>query len=46
MAKGGTLASRYVVPGMAYINNGFAFWVSDLRVFNAGTSSTPARSKC
>lgn len=40
--KGGTTASRWVVPGMAYINNGFAFWVSDLRIFNAGTTATPA----
>ncbi len=40
--KGATSANRYVVPGMAYIDNGFAFWVSDLRIFNAGTTSTPA----
>jgi hypothetical protein len=40
--KGATSANRYVVPGMAYIDNGLAFWVSDLRIFNAGTASTPA----
>jgi hypothetical protein len=38
--KGGTSASRYVVPGMAYIDNGLAFWVSDLRIFNAGGATT------
>jgi hypothetical protein len=27
---------------MAYIDNGFAFWVSDVRIFNAGSTSTPA----
>ena len=40
--KGGVTSSRYVLPGMAYINTGFAFWVSDVRIFNAGTTSTPA----
>ncbi|HYR27243.1 MAG TPA: hypothetical protein VEU30_02185, partial [Thermoanaerobaculia bacterium] len=40
--KATTAANRWVVPGMAYINNGFAFWVSDLRIFNAGATSTPA----
>lgn len=40
--KGSITSDRYVVPGMAYIDNGFAFWVSDLRIFNAGTTSTPA----
>ncbi|HEX2831983.1 MAG TPA: hypothetical protein VHW00_03155 [Thermoanaerobaculia bacterium] len=39
---GGAMTNRTVVPGMAYINNGAAFWVSDLRVFNSGTSATPA----
>jgi Viral BACON domain len=38
--KGATSANRYVVPGMAYINNGLAFWVSDLRIFNAGATTT------
>ncbi|HEX7832177.1 MAG TPA: hypothetical protein VF787_21150 [Thermoanaerobaculia bacterium] len=39
---GASTSNRYTVPGMAYINNGAAFWVSDLRVFNSGTSATPA----
>ncbi|HKR66129.1 MAG TPA: hypothetical protein VJZ00_20530 [Thermoanaerobaculia bacterium] len=42
VVKGGTTSNRYVVPGVAYINSGFAFWVTDLRIFNAGTTSTPA----
>jgi len=42
VVKGGVLANRYVVPGMAYINTGQAFWVSDLRIFNAGTTATQA----
>jgi hypothetical protein len=37
--KGGTSANRYVVPGMAYISSSFAFWVSDLRIFNAGPAT-------
>ena len=40
--KGAVTANRYVVPGMAYIDNGVAFWVSDLRIFNAGAAATPA----
>lgn len=40
--KATAATNRWVVPGMAYINNGFAFWVSDLRIFNAGTTATPA----
>jgi Viral BACON domain len=40
--KGAASANRYVVPGMAFIDNGLAFWVSDLRIFNAGTTATPA----
>lgn len=43
VVKGAVRADRYVVPGMAYINTGNAFWVSDLRIFNAGNKSTPAR---
>ncbi|MGN6182581.1 MAG: BACON domain-containing protein [Thermoanaerobaculia bacterium] len=39
---GNASTTRTVVPGMAYINNGAAFWVSDLRVFNSGTTATPA----
>ncbi len=41
VVKGNTTANRYVVPGVAYINSGFAFWVTDLRIFNAG-AATPA----
>lgn len=40
--KGTVASNRYVVPGTAYIDSGFVFWVTDLRVFNAGTTSTPA----
>jgi hypothetical protein len=40
--KGAITSNRYVVPGTAFANTGFAFWVTDLRVFNAGASSTPA----
>lgn len=40
--KGAVVADRYVVPGVAYIDNGAAFWVSDLRIFNAGITATPA----
>ena len=41
VVKGNTTANRYVVPGVAYIDSGFAFWVTDLRIFNAG-AATPA----
>ena len=41
--KGQTRADRYVVPGMAYLRSGSAFWVTDLRVFNAGNRAMPAR---
>lgn len=40
--KGETRADRWVVPGMASLRSGSAFWVSDLRVFNAGDIATPA----
>jgi hypothetical protein len=43
VVKGATRADRYVVPGMASLRSGSAFWVTDLRVFNAGNKSTPAR---
>lgn len=36
VVKGGVTANKYVVPGVAYLNNPQAFWVTDLRVFNAG----------
>jgi len=39
--KGESTANRYVVPGVAYIDTGFAFWVTDLRIHNAG-AATPA----
>lgn len=40
--KGATRANRYVVPGMASLRSGSALWVSDLRIFNGGTTATPA----
>lgn len=40
--KGAVSADRYVVPGIAHKDLGFAFWVSDLRIFNAGTTQVPA----
>ncbi|HEX2059427.1 MAG TPA: hypothetical protein VHK90_01675, partial [Thermoanaerobaculia bacterium] len=40
--KGETRANRWVVPGMASLRSGSAFWVSDLRIFNAGDTATPA----
>ncbi|HKO55473.1 MAG TPA: hypothetical protein VJ276_06305 [Thermoanaerobaculia bacterium] len=40
--KGAALAGRYVLPGMADINNGIASWRSDIRIFNSGSESTPA----
>jgi hypothetical protein len=42
VVKGAITADRYVVPGVAYIQSESVFWVTDLRVFNAGTASTPA----
>ena len=40
--KGGESATRYVIPGVADINNGFASWRSDIRVFNPGTAAVTA----
>ena len=40
--KGSVNTNRYVVPGMAHKDLGFAFWVSDVRIHNAGTASVPA----
>jgi hypothetical protein len=40
--KGAITANKYVVPGVAYLNNPGAFWVTDMRVFNAGTTATAA----
>jgi hypothetical protein len=42
VVKGATSATRYVLPGVAYIQNNSAFWVTDVRIFNAGSTSTPA----
>jgi len=42
VVKGAITSDRYVVPGVAYINNSSAFWITDLRVFNAGSTATPA----
>jgi hypothetical protein len=39
VVKGAVSSTRWVVPGMAVINNGVANWVSDLRVFNAGAAT-------
>ena len=39
--KNGTTSNKWVVPGVAYINNPTAFWVTDMRVFNAGTTAMP-----
>ncbi|HET8772291.1 MAG TPA: hypothetical protein VFP80_00805 [Thermoanaerobaculia bacterium] len=39
VVKGAVRANRYVIPGMAYLNTGSAFWVSDLRIFNAGAET-------
>jgi hypothetical protein len=40
--KGAITANKYVVPGVAYLNNPGAFWVTDMRIFNAGSTATPA----
>lgn len=40
--KGAVTANKYVIPGVAYLNNPNAFWVTDVRIFNAGTTATPA----
>jgi LysM repeat protein len=37
--KGALTASRYVVPGIADLNNGFASWRSDMRIFNGGANA-------
>lgn len=42
VVKGATTSNRYVVPGVAYIANDSANWVTDMRIFNAGASATPA----
>jgi hypothetical protein len=40
--KGAESATRYVIPGVADINNGFASWRTDIRLFNPGTSQVTA----
>jgi len=40
--KGAESATRYVIPGVADINNGFASWRSDIRFFNPTTTSVTA----
>jgi uncharacterized repeat protein (TIGR01451 family) len=37
-----TGASHWVIPGVADLNNGFANWQTDMRVFNAGTEDVDA----
>jgi len=38
VVKGALSSTRYVLPGIADINNGVAHWQSDMRIFNAGAS--------
>jgi hypothetical protein len=40
--KGGESATRYVIPGVADINNGFASWRSDIRLFNPASAPVTA----
>ncbi|MCU1229455.1 MAG: hypothetical protein JWO97_2339 [Acidobacteria bacterium] len=40
--KGATSSTRYVVPGVADLNNGIASWRTDLRIFNDSTSPATA----
>ncbi|MEA2166360.1 MAG: hypothetical protein QOK37_4487 [Thermoanaerobaculia bacterium] len=40
--KGAESATRYVIPGVSDINNGFASWRSDIRLFNPGTAPVTA----
>ena len=40
--KGAESATRYVIPGVADINNGLASWRSDIRLFNPTTTSVTA----
>jgi hypothetical protein len=40
--KGAESATRYVIPGVADINNGFASWRSDIRLFNPATAAVTA----
>lgn len=40
--KASESATRYVIPGVADINNGIASWRSDIRLFNPGTTPVTA----
>lgn len=40
--KGGASATRFALPGMADLNTGAASWRSDIRIFNSGSTYTPA----
>ena len=40
--KGAESSTRYVIPGVADINNGIASWRSDIRLFNPGTTQVTA----
>ncbi len=40
--KGSESATRYVIPGVADINNGFASWRSDIRLFNPTSAPVTA----
>lgn len=42
VTRGTVNASRYVVPGVADLNNGIANWRSDIRLFNSGTAPLTA----
>src|SRR5439155_2307605 len=37
-----TLANHYVLPGVAALNNGFANWRTDMRVFNSSDTAQAA----
>jgi uncharacterized repeat protein (TIGR01451 family) len=39
---GSVSADRYVLPGVADINNGFASWRTDARIFNSGSTQQAA----
>lgn len=41
VVKGEGASTKWVVPGVAYTDNGLAFWVTDLRIYNSG-GATPA----
>jgi hypothetical protein len=40
--KGAATSNRFVLPGIADIQNGVANWRSDLRIFNSGSNSAGA----